>query len=166
VLYLGFWYRRFRAAAFAAAVGSLVWTVIIIMPFQPFSYIPPIMVDGGPGTWFALAYVLYLAIGVGIFSSVSSLLYTIEVHERRVVSSAAMLLGFTLWNVGLVASCVLLGLGGVMGGYASTIGNASEKAVENLLSPFVYPITVAVLVAAVGAVLTLFAMISARARSN
>ncbi len=156
------WYRRFRGAAFASVMGSLVWTVLMVLPFPPFSYLPPIIVGGGPGTWFLLAYLLALAVGVAGFGAISSFLYAIEVHENRTVSSTVMWPALVLLCAGFVSGCLLLALAGASGGYASTIGNASGTSVENLLQPYVYPVTLSTLVAVVGAALALYGMIRAR----
>ena len=156
------WYRRFRSAAYASAVGSLFWTAIIVVPFPPFSYLPPIIVGGGPGTWFILAYLLLLTIGVGGLGAISSFLHTIELHEKRSVSSSAMWPAYVLLVVGLVSSCVMLALAGAIGGYASTIVGGSENSIDSLLSPYVYPITASTLVTVLGAALALSAMVRAR----
>jgi hypothetical protein len=155
------WYRRFRGAALASAIGFLVWTVVIALPFQPFSYLPPIIVGGGPGTWFLLSYLLALAVGVAGFGAISSFLHTIEVHENRSVNPGVMWPAFVLMCVGFAFSCLLLAIAGASGGYTSTISNASGTSVENLLKPFVYPVTASTLVAVVGAALALYAMIRA-----
>jgi len=155
------WYRKFRGAAFASAIGFLVLTVAIALPFQPFSYLPPIIVGGGPGTWFLLAYLLLLAVGVAGFGAFSSFLHTIETHENRSVSSSVMWPAFILICVGFASGCMLLAIAGASGGYTATISNASGTSVENLLRPFVYPVTVSTLTAVVGAALALYAMIRA-----
>lgn len=155
------WYRRFRAAAFASLIGFMAWTIAIALPFQPFSYLPPIIVGGGPGTWFLLAYLLALAVGVAGFGSLSNFLHTIEVQENRPVSSTVMWPAFILMCAGFAFSCLLLAIAGASGGYASTISSASGTSVEDILKPFVYPVTVSTLTAVVGAALALYAMIRA-----
>lgn len=156
-----FWYRRFRGAAYVSAIGSLVLTLLIILPFPPFSYLPPIIVGGGPGTWFLLAYMLLITVGVAGFGVLSGFLHTIELHENRSVNSGLMWPAFILLGIGLAASCLLLAFAGAVGGYTSTISNVSGTSVENLLQPFVYPITISALMAIVGAALALYAMIRA-----
>jgi hypothetical protein len=155
------WYRRFRGAAFANTVGSLAWTLLIILPFPPFSYLPPIMVGGGPGTWFVVAYLVFLAVGTGGFGAFSGFLFTIEVHENRSINSFVMWPAFVLLGIGFAASCVFLALAGAYGGYASAIENASVTSVENLLAAYVYPITASTFMAVVGASLALYATVRA-----
>jgi hypothetical protein len=160
------WYRNFRTAAYISTIGSLAWTVLIILPFRPFSYIPPIIAGGGPGTWFLFGYVLYLTIGLGGFGGLSTFLYTIEMHEYRRVDNAGMSIGFTLLLLGETVSCILLGVVGALGGYALTINSESVTYAQNLLSPFVYPITFTTLIAVIGAALTILAMARAKVVSN
>jgi hypothetical protein len=157
-----FWYRNFRSAVYVSTMGSLVWTFLIVLTFSPFSYLPPIIAGGGAGTWFLIGYLLFLVIGLGGFGSLSSLLHTIEVGESRRVSRRVMLVGFILVTLGVTLSSVLLAIGGATGGYALTIEGESQTVAQNLLSPFVYPITATTLVALVGATFTLLAMARAR----
>lgn len=156
------WYKRFRATTYVSAIVSLIWTVLIVLPFEPFSSLPPIIVGGRPGTWFLLAFLLYVIIGIGGFGVFSALLYVIETYERRVVDQSTMLLGFVLLNIGVAASCILLALAGGLGGYAMTINNVTQSAAERILNPFIYPITITTLMAVIGAALTLVAMIRAK----
>jgi hypothetical protein len=141
-----------------------IWTFIVVLPFQPFSDIPVILARGGPGTWFLLGYLLYLSAGLGGFGLLSFLFYTVEVSEHRTFPSRGVTaLGFALLNVGVTASCLLLAAAGIMGGYAASINNASLTQTTNILSPFVYPITTAVLAAVVGAVVTMVALTTSKA---
>jgi len=155
------WYRRYRGAAYASAAGSLLWTVLIALPFPPFSSLPAIIVGGGPGTWFLLAYLLFFSVGVAGFGVLSGFLHTIEQQENRSLNPTVMWPGFVLLFVGFVLSCVLLGVAGASGGYTATIANVSGTAVEGLLQPYVYPVTLSTLMAVVGAALALYAMIRA-----
>jgi hypothetical protein len=157
-----FWYKKFRGATYASLIVSLVWTVFIVLPFRPFSYLPPIIAGGGAGYWFVLSYLLFLTIGVGGFGTFSGLLHTIEVQENRSISSSTMWLAFALLAIGLAGSCALLAIAGVIGGYDLTILGSSGLPVRQQLSPFVYPITATALTALAGAALTLVAMLRAR----
>jgi hypothetical protein len=157
-----YWYAMFRTASYFSVFGALVWTVAMVIPFAPFSDIPPILVGGGPGQWLVVAYLLYLALGGGGFGWLSGLLYTIEKAENRVISPSLMWPGFLMLFLGVTASCVSLGYAGAVGGYSSIINGASTASLKQFLSPFVYPITATVVVAVAGAVLVLLAMIRAR----
>lgn len=155
------WYRRYRGAAYLSAFAALVWTVVTVLPFEPFSYLPPIIVGGGPGIWFVLAYILFLVVGIGGFGALSAFLTTVELHENRTVDSRTMWPALVLLSIGVVGSCLLLAVAGALGGYEAT-QNATTSHIDSLLSPYVYPITAMVLVTVVGAGLAVLSMVRAR----
>jgi hypothetical protein len=161
-----FWYRQFRTAAYLNAVGSILWTIAILLPFTPFSYLPPIIVGGGPGVWFLLGYVLYVAVGVGGFAGFSALLFQIETYEKRLPEKTVMLSGLILSLIGVVITCVLLGVAGASGGYALTIAHVSENATAALLVPYVNPITATSLIAVAGAGASIYGMTTAKATAT
>jgi hypothetical protein len=155
------WYTRFRTAAYMTVIGSMIWTTLIVLPFVPLSYLPPIMIGGGPGTWFLIGYVLYLTVGVGGFAALSAILFTIETYERRTLNGKIMLTGLTLLYLGVTGGCILLGIAGATGGYAITIQHATMNAARNLLSSYVNPITTASLIAVAGAGVSIYGMVTA-----
>ena len=159
------WYKRFRAAAFFSAAALMVLTVLIVLPFRPFSYLPPIMVSGGPGVWLLLGYVLYVAVGFGGFGIFSTMLFAAETHEGLRPNRGVMTLGFILLVAGVTLSCWLLVLAGSLGGYSSSIQGGTTQAVDAVLSPFVYPITLTALASVLGAGLLILGMTGAKARS-
>jgi len=156
------WYRRFRGVAYASALVAMVWTSLMVLPFAPFSDVPPIIVGGGPGVWLIIGYLLFLAVGIGGFGAMASFLVAVELHEGRAVDSRIMWPAMILLSFGYAGSCLLLGVAGAVGGYESTFETASAKAIDDLLSPYVYPITALTLIAVVGAALALLAMVRAR----
>jgi hypothetical protein len=141
----------------------MLWTITIVLPFAPFSYLEPIMVGGGAGTWFLVGYLLYPIIGVGGFASIASFLFMIETYERRKLNHGMMLTGLALLFVGVLAGCVLLGVAGAIGGYTLVIQQSTVNVTQNLLSPYVDPITAASLVAVAGAGVLMFGMATAKA---
>ena len=145
------------------AFGSMLWTIAIVLPLAPFSYLQPIMVGGGPGTWFLVGYLLYPIVGVGGFASISSLLFVIETYERRTLNNGIMLTGLILLYVGVLAGCVLLGIAGVSGGYAIIIQNSTVNVAQSVLSPYVVPISTASLAAVAGAGVSIYGMATAKA---
>lgn len=155
------WYRRLRGAAYLGTFAALVWTLAIVIPYDPFRYLPPIIVGGGAGIWFILAYVLFIVVGIGGFGALSAFLTTVELHENRTVDSRTMWPALIFLSVGVVGSCMLLAVAGAVGGYASTSGS-STTSIDNLLEPYVYPITTFVLLAVVGAALAVLSMVRAR----
>jgi hypothetical protein len=156
------WYRRYRGAAYAFALAALAWTAAMVLPFAPFSDVPPIIVGGGAGVWLLVGYVLFVTVGIGGFGALTSFLVAVELHEKRTVDSRVMWPATIILIVGFVGSCVLLGAAGAVGGYDSTFQSASAHAIDDLLSPLVDPITVLVLITVVGAALAIIAMIRAR----
>lgn len=156
------WYRRYRGAAYLSTVGAMVWTAAIVLPIRPFSYLPPIMVDGGPGIWFILGYLLFIVVGVGGFGALSAFLTTVELHEGRAVDPRTMWPALVMLSIGAVGSCLLLGTAGAVGGYAATYGTVTAKSINSLLLPYVYPITTLTLVTIVGAALAVLSMVRAR----
>jgi hypothetical protein len=155
-------YAWYRILCFVNVFIALAWTVLVILPFTPFSYALPIMEGGGPGQWLTVGYLLFVSVGIGLLGWLSGAIHTIEVGEGRNLSASLALPGLALLFIGVDLSCVTLGYAGAIGGYQSTIGLASTAALKQLLSPFVDPITALVLVAIAGSVLTLLAMIRAR----
>ena len=132
------------------------------MPYAPFSYLPPIIVNGGPGIWLVLAYVLFIVVGIGGFGVLSSFLTTVELDERRTVDSRTMWPALVLLSVGVAGSCLLLAVAGAVGGYAATFGTSGSQSIDALLLPYVDPITTLTLVAVIGAALAVLSMVRAK----
>ena len=156
-----YWYATFRTAAYIGILGTLIWTVVMVMPVSPLSEIPRIIV-GAPGEWLLVAYLIYIVLGCGAFGWLSGFLNVIERQENRRVSSAIMWPGFVMFFAGVTLSCVLLGYAGASGGYAST--NGSSQSLQQILTPYVDPIISTAIVAVAGAALVLLAMVRARGR--
>ena len=156
------WYRRYRGAAYLSTLAALVWTVVVVLPFNPFRYLPPIIVGGGPGVWFVIAYVLFIVVGVGGFGALSAFLTTVELHEGRTINNWTMWPALLLLSFGVVGSTLLLAVAGAIGGYAATFESSSSTSIDSLLSPYVYPITAMVLITVAGAALAVLSMVRAR----
>ena len=137
----------------------MLWTVSAVLPLAPFSYLPPIIVGGGPGNWFLLGYILYLSVGVGGFAAFSAFLFEIETYEGRTLHDGVMLLGLVMLFGGVTVGCVLLGVAGAVGGYALTIRHTSSA--QSLLSFYVNPITAASMIAVAGAGVSLYGITTA-----
>jgi hypothetical protein len=157
------WYKRFRAAAYVNAIAWAAWTILILLPFAPFSYLQPIMVGGGAGTWFLLGYLLFPAVAVGGSTAISSLVFVIEIHERRRLNYGIMLTGLILLYAGVLTGCFLLAVAGASGGYALVIQHSTANNAQILLSSYVDPITAASLVAVTGTGFTIYGMATAKA---
>jgi hypothetical protein len=156
------WYRRYRGAAYLATLAALVWTVVIVLPIKPFSYLPPIIVGGGPGIWLVLGYILFVVIGVGGFGALSAFLTTVELHEGRSIDPRTMWPALVLLSIGVTGSCLLLALAGAVGGYSMVFETSSGSTIDSLLSPYVDPVTTLALIAVIGAALAVLSMVRAR----
>jgi hypothetical protein len=160
------WYKRFRTAAYVNAIVWLGWTVAILLPWPPFSYLQPIMVGAGAGTWFVVAYFLFLTIAVVGFAAISSIVFVIETHERRSLDYRVMLIGLILLYAGTVPGLILLGIAGAVGGYALVVENSTVSTINTLLSPYLNPITAACLVAVAGTGFVIYGMCTAKANEH
>ncbi len=156
------WYRRYRGAAYLMTLGALAWTVVIVLPFAPFSYLPAIIVGGRAGVWFILGYLLFIIVGVGGFGALSAFLTTVELHENRTVDQRTMWPALVLLSAGVVGSTLLLATAGAVGGYAATIEASPSQSIDALLSPYVDPISALALVAVIGAALAVLSLVRAR----
>lgn len=156
------WYRRYRGAAYLNTFAALLWTCVIVLPFAPFSYLPPIIVGGGPGIWLVLAYVLFIVVGIGGFGALSAFLTTVELHEGRAIDPRTMWPALVFLSFGVAGSCFLLGVAGAVGGYSATYELSTTTSIDNLLSPYVYPITTLVFATVIGAALAVLSMVRAR----
>jgi MFS family permease len=156
------WYAWYRRACIVNAFVALGWTTLMVLPFSPFSYALPIIESGGPGQWLTVGYLLFLTVGVGLFGWLSTAMHIVETGEGRRVNQSLAMPGLALLFLGVDASCIALGLAGALGGYQYSLAQSPTGSVSQLLSPFVYPISGTVLVAVLGSVLTLLALIRAR----
>jgi len=159
------WHQWLRIAALTSGVGAIAWTILMILPFSPFSSIPPIIVGGGPGTWLVLGYLLYLVTGFGGLSALSVLLYPLESGGRRPVGWV-MAFGVCLYYAGSSIACWLLGIAGYAGGYAFSIQRLSNPSIQSILAPYLDPVTLAALAACAGAALMLGGIYSAGRASS
>lgn len=152
------WYRRFRGVSYAGTLVVIVWTAVIVIPVSPFSEVPRIVV-GVPGEWLLVGYLLYILLGCGAFGWLSGMLRVLEHDEGRALDNRLMWPGFLLLAAGVTASCLLLGYAGAVGGNAALNGSATP--LQQLLSPYVDPISGTALISVTGAAAVLAAMIRA-----
>jgi len=120
------------------------------------------MVGGGAGTWFLVGYLLFATVAVVGFAGVSLLIFVIEAHELRKLNYGVTLAGFALLYVGSLVGCLLLGIAGASGGYVLVIQQSTVNTTQNVLSPYVNPITAASVAAVAGTALTICGMVTAK----
>jgi hypothetical protein len=97
--------------------------------------------------------VLYLVVGFGGLTGISTLLYIEESGERKRFNGTTMGAGLALYYSGASLASALLGLAGYFGGRAFSIQHLPDPAIETILLPYLEPITLAVLVACAGALI-------------
>jgi hypothetical protein len=159
------WSYRFRMAAVTSGVGAVAWTILMIIPAAPFSSAQPILVGGGPGAWLLLGYVLYLVAGFCALAAMSALLPEGSGYGGSTFGSL-LGAGLGLYYAGVTAACVLLGIAGYVGGYASTISRLPVQSVESQLSPYVWPVSFAAFAACAGALFILVSLGRMHPREN
>lgn len=155
------WSGRFRGAYLLSVVVAIAWTVALILPFDPFSSLLPVMIGGEAGTWLLLGYVVYLSVAVGAFAGLSAVLSELE-REARTPNSALMWVSLVTLIAGVNTSCLLLGYAGAFGGYAQTIQHLPGSEIDGMLNPFVDVIRITTATSVLGALAALLGIASAR----
>lgn len=156
----------FRKALIVNALISIFWTVLIVLPFEPFSLLLRIIVGGGPGTWFLVAYILYIIVGSLVFIGFSYLYYLAEEVWGTETSNMFSIAGFYLLFIGTNITLIVLAVAGVVGGYYLNIIHAPIESVRAILEPFVNPLRMLTLVTIIGALLCLAPIFRKVARSR
>ncbi|MEM3865466.1 MAG: hypothetical protein QW724_06745 [Nitrososphaerota archaeon] len=156
----------FRKGFIVNALIAILWTVLIILPFEPFSLLLRIIVGGGPGIWFLVAYILYIIIGPLLFIGFSYLYYLAEEVWRTETSNMFSVAGFYLLFIGANITLIVLAVAGAVGGYYLNIIHAPIESVRGILEPFVNPLRVLTLVTIIGALLCLAPILRRVARSR
>ncbi len=144
------WHKRLRIVAFFNAMVAMAWTVVLVLPFEPFSFMLVIIERGGPGIWFLLAYLIFILIGAIGFGALSAIAYIVESGEKRTLPPVLTAVGFVLAYSGTLASCLLLAYAGLLGGYELYMVNVSVVSVTRALNAFVAPSATAVILAVAG----------------
>ena len=148
-------HKMFRNASILNIFISILWTLIIILPFEPFTILLRIIVGGGPGVWFLLAYLLHIAIGFGGFMALSFAYYLIEERLKIHVNGRVIDLGFYVLLVGVNVTLITLAIAGAIGGYYLNILHAPVEDVRNILEPMVNPLRILCFITITGALICL-----------
>ncbi|MCL7401616.1 MAG: cbb3-type cytochrome c oxidase subunit I [Thaumarchaeota archaeon] len=143
---------------------SIIWTIIIVLPIEPFSILLRIIVGGGPGVWFLLAYLLHLIVGYGGFTCLSFLYYLIEEKWEVELNNKLIMAGFYLLFIGVNITLITLAAAGAVGGYYLNIIHAPVEDVRSILEPMVNPIRLLSLITIVGALILLIPVYKTFAR--
>ncbi len=151
------WHIRLKKAALLNAIIASIWTLIIVLPIEPFPILLRIIVSGGPGVWFVLGYILFIIVGFCGFSGLSYIYYTNENEGRRINGKLA-LMGFIMAYVGTIGATVMLAIAGTIGGYEYSIVHSSTEKIRRLLEPLVNPIRLLTIITIMGIILQVLAV--------
>lgn len=148
-------HRMVRNASIINLSISIIWTFLIVLPLEPFSILLRIIVGGGPGVWFLLAYLLHLIIGYVGFTGLSFLYYLIEEKWETKLNNKFIIGGFYLLFIGVNITLITLAVAGAIGGYYLNIVHAPVEDVRSILEPMVNPIRILSLITIIGALIFL-----------
>ncbi len=146
------WAYRYRKGAVANGLVSVFWTLLYVLPFEPFPMLLKIVVAGGPGVWFMLGYLLHMIVGFGGFLGLSYLYSVAEDSGGRRINNALALTGYVALFIGFTGTTFGLAVAGAVGGYTAVILHAPAESVRMVMEPFVNPLRVLCIVAVVGAI--------------
>lgn len=146
------WASRYRRGAVANAFVSILWSLLFVLPFEPFPMLLKIVVAGGPGVWFMLGYLLHIIVGFGGFLGLSYLYSIAEASGDKRVNDALALAGYATLFIGFTGATIGLAVAGVAGGYTAVILHAPAEDVRMVMEPFVNPLRILCLIAVIGAV--------------
>jgi hypothetical protein len=159
------WTRRFIATAILQ--GAIIVVVTAFLVLSQISFLKPeisrVIATGGAGTWFTFGYIIYIVVGV-ISIAVSALFYY---YIERVLGkqyNASRVTKVLAWghlilmNAGTTAATGMLMYAGYVSGAAMlsvSIGGKgfNQGQAHEILSPFVEPISVAILILLLGVLL-------------
>jgi hypothetical protein len=150
-----------RKIALANAVAASIWTLIIVLPIEPFSLLLRIIVGGGPGIWFIMGYLLFITVGFCGLAGLSYIYYSAEKEGNKINNQLAVL-GLVLTCVGTIATTIMLQLAGAIGGYEYTIMRAPTEKIRLILEPLVNPIRLLVIMTSMGVTLLSTAVLFAK----
>ena len=155
--YESIWTRRFIGAAIIQGAIIIVLTVFLIL--SQISILKPevsrVMAAGGAGTWFTFGYLMYVIVGV-IGVAVSSLFYhylekVIGInYSRSIIAKIMAWIHLLLMNIGTTGAMGLLMYVGYIGGAATLPKVVGGGGLNEILMPFVGPISVTILVLVAG----------------
>ncbi|GBC71781.1 hypothetical protein HRbin02_01569 [Candidatus Calditenuaceae archaeon HR02] len=151
------WASRYRSGAVANAFVSILWTLLYVLPFEPFPVLLKIVVAGGPGVWFMLGYLLYIIVGFGGFLGLSYLYSIAEAAGAKRVNNFLALTGYAALFIGFTGTTIGLAVAGAVGGYTAVILHAPAENVRMVMEPFVNPLRILCLVTVIGTIASLAA---------
>jgi hypothetical protein len=158
------WTKRFIAAAIVQ--GAIIVALTAFLVLSQISFLKPevsrVIAAGGAGTWFTFGYIIYIVVGViGVAVSAIFYYYIENVLAKQYDSTIAKALSWghlVLMNLGATAATSMLMYAGYVSGASMlpvSIGGKgfNQGQAHQILSPFVEPISVAILILLLGVLL-------------
>ena len=158
------WTKRFIAAAIVQ--GAIIVALTAFLVLSQISFLKPevsrVIAAGGAGTWFTFGYIIYIVVGViGVAVSAIFYYYIENVLAKQYDSTIAKALAWghlVLMNLGTTAATSMLMYAGYVSGASMlpvSIGGKgfNQGQAHQILSPFVEPISVAILILLLGVLL-------------
>jgi hypothetical protein len=158
------WTKRFIAAAIVQ--GAIIVALTAFLVLSQISFLKPevsrVIAAGGAGTWFTFGYIIYIVVGViGVAVSAIFYYYIENVLAKQYDSTIAKALAWghlVLMNLGATAATSMLMYAGYVSGASMlpvSIGGKgfNQGQAHQILSPFVEPISVAILILLLGVLL-------------
>ena len=159
------WASRFITAAIIQGLLATLLTLYFVLG-QATGFLKPafsrVIAAGGAGNWFTVGYLSYLIVGV-IGVAVTALFYhyieAILGREYRGFSNILAWLHLILMNIGVIGATWIMIYGGYAGGAAMLppevggLGWNAGQVHEHILGPLPLPITVFIIILAVGVLL-------------
>jgi hypothetical protein len=158
------WTRRFIAVAILQ--GAIIVGLTAFLVLSQISFLKPevsrVIAAGGAGTWFTFGYIIYIVVGViGVAVSAIFYYYIENILAKQYDSPIAKALAWghlVLMNLGTTAATSMLMYAGYVSGASMlpiSIGGKgfNQGQAHQILSPFVEPISVAILILLLGVLL-------------
>jgi hypothetical protein len=159
------WTKRFIVAAIVQ--GAIIVGLTAFLVLGQISFLKPevsrVIAGGGAGTWFTFGYIIYIVVGV-IGVAVSALFYYyLEDVLKKQYNASRLAKGLAwghlfLMNIGTTAAAGMLMYAGYLSGAAMlplSVGGKgfTQEQAHQILAPFVVPISGAILILTLGALL-------------
>jgi hypothetical protein len=159
------WTKRFIVAAIVQ--GAIIVGLTAFLVLGQISFLKPevsrVIAGGGAGTWFTFGYIIYIVVGV-IGVAVSALFYYyLEDVLKKQYNASRLAKGLAwghlfLMNIGTTAAAGMLMYAGYVSGAAMlplSVGGKgfTQEQAHQILAPFVVPISGAILILTLGALL-------------
>jgi hypothetical protein len=153
----------YRFLGIVNTIVAIIWTLLIASPLDLSVNIQRMIAEGGPGTWFLLAYLMFITVGVLGFFILSVIygLYEVRgVRVNRFIAWPSLILTY----IGITFASLLLGVAGYIGGSHYVLFHSSPETIHQILSPYIPFIRFFVILAVIGVLAGVISVIEAELR--